>query len=68
MKSRRSRKEPIESREVISVASTKCHYLVTNNKHVTSKESDVKPEHISFIAANPPNDGDGIKHIGGNKI
>ena len=36
------------------MATTKHHDLVTNDEHVVSKESDVKPEYLSFMAANPP--------------
>ena len=54
MKSKRVKREPIDVREVISVATTKYHDLVTNNEYVTSKDSDVKPEFLSFLGVTPP--------------
>ena len=54
MKSKRFKREPMDVREVISVATTKHHDIFTNNECVASKELDVKPEYLSFMAANLP--------------
>ena len=68
MKSRRVRREYVEVRELISVATTKRHDLVTNNKYVASKDSDVKPEHLSFVVANPLKARIDTRPRGRNKI
>ena len=54
MKSSRVKREPIDAREIISVANTKYYDLVTSNEYVSSKEHNVKLEYLSFMAATPP--------------
>ena len=69
MKSKRVKREPVEVREIICVATTKYHDLFANNECAVSKDSDVKPEHLNFMAANPsPVPGNNPKTGSGNKI
>ena len=68
MNIRRFGRDPVEVREAISVATTKHHDLVTNSEHITSKDYDVKPACLDFMANNLPSTRNDTKHSSRNKI